>query len=267
MKIKVTFSFLIAIILNSYSQFSTLTEYNYLKLINHQKDKKLILSSVKNADIVSSKLILEKPSTINALFYNELSKSYYIIDEFELAFYYQIAQRTYFYNDSIARKVKNRFYDTGYKMRLEKSIIDFIWHETSKMKPSKKDKIEHVLELAIKLYAEPLTNKINELGAVLKKQNETMPQWYNDWQYLTNIKIKEKNKKKYLNFQSNEALFKRLSDKKKKKLYSKSINYYTKKHAFNHADELMFTYKEHLSFFGKSDLLLKKITRLYHKIF
>lgn len=267
MKIRIILP-LFLFVINSYSQFSTKTEYDYLKLINFQRDKKLILSSTHNADLVANKLILENPSELNTLFYNELSQSYYIAKQYETAFYYQLLQRIFFYNDSIANKTKSQFYDSGYKMGLEKREVDFFWKKTFRESSPKlkNDKIMYSLQLATKLYVSELTDRIYQRGLLLRKQNYTMPQWYKDWEYITRIEIKEKDKKNYLDYTSTTPIFKRLKSKQLTKLYSKSINYYTKKHAFSRAEELKTPYKEGLSFFGKSDVFIKKLVTLYHKV-
>ncbi|HIE44581.1 MAG TPA: hypothetical protein EYP87_00035 [Flavobacteriaceae bacterium] len=254
-------------ITSSFSQFSTKTEYEYLKLINFQQNKKLIQSSIPNVDIVANNIILEKQSKLNSLFYSELSNSYYISKNYNTSLYYQIIQRVMFFNDSISNKT--RFYDSGFKANLSKKEIDFFWNSTSKNKlpKLKNDKILYSLKLTTKLYAKENTSKIYNLGLILRKQNYIIPQWYKDWEYITTIGIKEKHKEKLLNYDSKTELFKRLNSDNRIYIYSKAINYYTKKHAFKQAENLKVKYKkEKLSIWKKSDLFIKSIVTFYHKI-
>jgi len=255
---------------NSFSQFSLKTEYDYLTLINFQQDKKLIKSSTINAEIVANNLLLKKNSSINSLFYNVLSKSHYIANNYDKSMYYQILQRVLFYNDSIANTSKNRFYNSGYKSNLTKLEIDYFWDNTIKTKlpNSKNEQLLKSIKLGTKLFSKKLTSQILQLGNLLKKQNYKMPQWYQDWEYLTTIDIKEKHKHSYMDYDNNiSTLFTRLQKKEKIKLYNKSINHYIKKHAFKKSKSLIMELKkEKLSFSNKGGLIIKKITTLYHKI-
>ena len=270
MKFKYVILIILLFILKvSFSQFSLKTEYEYLKLINFQQDKKLIKSSVINAEIAANNLILKGNNSDIPLFYNELSKSYYITANFDKSIYYQISQRILFNNDSISNNSKNRFYDCAFKMNLSKNEIDYFWNSTTKEKTpsSKNEQLLEAIKLGTKLFSKKLTLQILQMGNLLKNQNYKMPQWYQDWEYLTIIGIKEKNKKSYLDYTSELALFTRLQTKEKIKLYNKSINYYIKKHAFNQSQNLITALKkEKLSFVNKSGLMIKKITTLYHKI-
>ena len=272
MKVKIVLLliFLVAFSRISYSQFSTKTEFDYLKLINFQQDKKLIKSSLKNATIVANNLILEKNSKINTLFYNEFSKSQYLAKNYDKSIYYQLLQRVLFSNDSIANNSKNRFYDAAFKANFSKNEIDYFWTNTikSKLPNTKNKKILLCLELGTKLFSKNVTTPIFRLAQVLKKQEFKMPQWYKDWEYLTTIGIKEKHKEYYLDYDTNTSLFDRLATKKRLKLYNKSINYYIKKHAFKQSKDLIKIYKkEDVSSLKKnSSLFFKRIAMLYHKI-
>jgi hypothetical protein len=266
----VLFSIIIFISNISFGQFSLKTEYDYLALINFQQDKKLIKSSAINAEIAANNLILKKNSSLNSLFYNELSKSYSLTNNFEKSIYFQILQRILFNNDSITNTSKNRFYNSGYKSNLTKLEIDYFWNNTNKEKipNSKNEQLLKAIKLGTKLFSKKLTSQILQLGNLLKKQNYKMPQWYQDWEYLTTIGIKEKHKRIYMNYDNNTStLFTRLKKTEKIKLYNKSINYYIKKHAFNKSKNLISELKkEKRSFLNKSGLIIKRITTIYHKI-
>jgi len=252
----------------NYSQFSIKTEYDYLKLINFQKDKKLIKSSVINSEIAANNIILENNEELTANFYNELSKSFYIAKEYEKSFYYQILQRIIFTNNNISTNSKERFYDCGLKINLSSNEVAEFWKKTSliKLPKSKNNQILLSIKLGTQLFSKKLTNQIFDLGLLLKKQDFTMPQWYKDWAYLTTIQLKEKYKSQYINYNTSNKLFERLSNKDKIKLLSKSINYYTKKHAFKNAKQLKNIYKkQHLSFWRKNDLLIKSVVTYYHR--
>ncbi len=255
---------------NLFSQFSNKTEYNYLKLINYQQDKKLIKSSVINAEIAANNLLLQENKSIISLFYNELSNSFYITNKYDKSLYYQILQRILFSNDSITNNSKSRFYDCAFKMNLSKNKIDYFWNNTNKEKipNSKNEQLLKAIKLGTKLFSKKLTSQILQLGNLLKKQNYKMPQWYQDWEYLTTIGVKEKHKRIYMNYDNNTStLFTRLKKTEKIKLYNKSINYYIKKHAFNKSKNLISELKkEKRSFLNKSGLIIKKITTIYHKI-
>ncbi|HHB52016.1 MAG TPA: hypothetical protein ENK75_03070 [Saprospiraceae bacterium] len=270
MKIKSLFILLLFLFIsNSFAQFSTKTEYDYLKLINFQQDRKLIKSSIINAQIVANNLVLEKKSKINALFFNELSKSYYIVNKNNESLYYQLLQRVLFEDDSISINSKNRFYDTAFRTNLTKKEIDLFYKLSSKnnLPKTKNNRILLGIKLGTKLHSKKLTSTIFNLGLLLKKQKVTMPLWYQSWEYLTTVGIKEKHKPKFIDYNSKQPLFKILNKKERLKLYSKSINYYLKKHAFKQSKKLMKAYKkENLNILRKGGLVLKKLTSWYHHI-
>ncbi len=268
MKYKITF-ILSFVFFVSFAQFKVKTEYNYLKFINFQQDKKLIKSSCPNAELVANRLFFDKPSKLNTLFFNELSTSEDFAENKSKSLFYHISQRILFPNDSISNTIKKNFYDNAYKLNFNKIEVDNFWNKTTQnsLPKTKNKQIELVLNLGTKIHSKHLTKTLFKLGSQLEKKNYPMPQWYKDWKFLTIIQLKEKKKISYLDYQSDSSLFNRLNRKKKIKIYNQAINYHIKKHAFKEAKRLTVNYKkEHLPLTRKTGLLIKKLVTLYHKI-
>lgn len=270
MKIRLFFlTVLLILSIKTNAQFSIQTEYDYLKLINYQQDKELIESSLVNAELAVNHIILEKNTKLNAIFVNELSQSNYIISNHNKTLYYSILQRVLFTNDSLTNTIKTRFYDSANKANLKKNEIDYLWIASSKNKlpQTKNGQIILCLNLGIKINNKKLDFQINKLGTILKKENIDIPIWYKDWEYITLVGIKNKSKLTYIDFNSKMGLFSRLNQKEKLKLYRKSINYYTKNHAFIKSKQTKKKYKEEkLPFFRKIGLFFRNLNYIYHKL-
>ena len=247
-----------------FGQYNQKTEYSYLKLINNQNRTDLIKDNFKSAEIAAENFILSPNNKYSSLFFNELSKSYNLSDEKELAFYYNIVQRVLFPDILISNKTKNTFFNNAYSNNLCDSIASDYWEKTSikNLPETLNHKIILIIELSVKLYTDELTSHIYSLGLKLRQQNFNIPAWYQHWEFLSIIGFNENQKRKLLkNTPSlNQPIYKVINDKRKLKIYSKAIRYYIKTNAVNHATELLNEYKnQDLSIFRKFDVFVKKL--------
>ncbi|MBN2756083.1 MAG: hypothetical protein JXR51_02825 [Bacteroidales bacterium] len=237
------------IISNSiFAQFSAKTEYSYLKLINSQNRKDLIIDNLKSAEYSSQIFIKESKNSFNSLFFSELSKSYYLAEEYDLAFYYSVLQRCLFPNDSISIKEKECFFERAFSSNLDKNLAEEYFNKTEKNKLPDlySDRIILALELSCKLNSKKLTENIYKLGLHLKSENVKIPAWYKNWEFLTIIGLKEKHKNQIIDFKSvyDENIFTQINGKIKIKVYNKAIKHYIKHKAYNRANELLNEYKK-----------------------
>ena len=258
--------------LGVFGQFDIQTETNYLKLINKQVNVPLLKDNFKNAEIAASHFMLNDNNTETAIFYTELSKSFTLADKPNKALYYALVQRVLFPNDSLANRIKADFINNALAVGLTNNQAKAYWNKTKVTKlPKKRNKQRaFVLELGIKLFAKSLNTPIKDLGTQLKQQNYKLPIWYNDWRFLTRVKIKEKHKKQMISFDNtvNTAILKRLNGKLQRKAYVKAIRYYTRNNALPEAKKLLNEYKSlKLPFFKKTAIPYKRLRIWTKKIF
>ncbi len=253
------------------AQYSTKTEFDYLKLINQQGNKKLINDNIKNAVIKANTIILNTTESANAFYFNELAKSCALAEKPAEAIYFQLVQRVFYPNDSLSNSAKSIFIENGLKHNLTREKINYFWKNTKVINlPKNKLKISaKLLKLAILLYDKSVDLHIKNLGLQLKKQNYPLGQWYKDWAFLTEIKVKEKNKKQMLtlNKASDTSILLRLDGKLQRKAYTRAIRYYTKTNALTEAKTLLKEYKHlKLPFFKRFAVPYKKIRILLKAI-
>ncbi len=255
--------FLSLFYLTSFSQFKAKTEYDYLKLINGQQNQALIKDNLKNLDDVVNRLIASENERYSAYFFNELANSYHIIGQEELAFFYLLVQRSLFPNDSLSAFQENNFLELVFSLNLEKDATKTYWNKTLRQKipQSYTDRIILFLELSTELHSKILTEHIYSIGLILRSKNVQIPTWYQHWEFLTIIGVKEKHKQEIIHPDKYpyQAIFKKIKGEYKKKVYRKAIKHYSKANAKVYVKELIIDYQaQDLSIAEKFDLIIKK---------
>jgi len=246
------------------AQFSSRTEYEYLKLINQQQKKELINDNLKNAEIAAQKFINDTNNLYTGLFFEALSNSYKILNNKSLSLYYSIIQRILFpmSNESIADKLF--FSEICFANNLTDSLVDYYWTSTQKehLWIKAQDKFLLILKLMIPLYSKHLTRHLYQLGNYILDSKNEIPQWLANWFYLTKIKVSEKRKQQLINYNdtAHVSIFEATSSKKQKfYIYRKSIRFYTRINAHNKAKSLIAEYSnQQLSPFRRCQLLWYK---------
>ncbi len=245
-------------------QFTTKTEYLYLKLINSQQNRSLIKDNLKNATPVAYGLIDSETDAYSSYFYNDLANSYKIIEQKEYAFFYYLAQRCLFPNDSLSNVQINNFKELAYSINLDQNDLKKYWDRTmSQSIPTNfTDRIILLLELSTELHFKQLTQTIYNIGLILRNKSDKIPIWYQHWEFLTIIGANEKLKDKIIHPGENysQPIFNVIEGKNINKVYKKAIKHYIKSDAKAYARELIVDYKaQDLSLFEKIDLVLKKV--------
>ena len=261
---KLKYILLLLMPLQLFAQFDVVTEYRFLKLTNKQHNVGLIKSNAPNAELAASHFYLADENKKNALFFDTLATSFSISKTPEKALFYALVQRVLFPNDSIANKSKFIFQNNALAAGLTPKKMNDFWSTTMKDKQpkSREKQMLLVINLAVQLYSKNLETPIKVLGEQLEQQHYTMPIWYNDWKFLTQIKIKEKRLKKLFFFENTAKtpLFERLKGKDKRYVYTKAIRYYTKENALPKAKELLTSYKTlKLPFYKRMAIPYKKL--------
>jgi len=250
--------------LTSFGQFSTKTEYNYLKLINSQQNKTLIKDNLKNLEMVVNRVIASESNNYSAYFLTELSNSYKIVKQKEFAFFYILAQRCLFPNNSISAFQENNFQELSYSLNLDKNTTKTYWDKTLRQKIPQNytDRIILLLELSTELHFKKLTQTNYKIGLILRNKGAKIPAWYQHWEFLTTIGVNEKQKGLIIHPVKSpyQPIFNQIEVKNKTKVYRKAINHYIKANSKIHAKELIVDYQaQNLSIFEKIDLMIKKL--------
>lgn len=250
--------------LTAFSQFSTKTEYDYLKLINSQQNKALIKDNLKNLQSVVYRLIDKENDNYSAYFFNELCNSYNIIGQKELAFFYLLVQRSLFPNDSLSAIEQNNFRELAYSINLDKNTAKTYWEKTLSQNIPKNytDRIILLLELSTELHSKKLTDENYKIGLILRNKCAKIPAWYQHWEFLTIIGMSERQKAQIIHPEKYpyQPIFDQLEGKIKNKVFRKAINHYIKADAKTYAKQLISDYQaESLSMFGKCNLSIKKL--------
>ncbi len=261
---KLKYILLLLMPLQLFAQFDVVTEYRFLKLINKQHNIGLIKSNTTNAEIAASHFYLSKEKKKNSLFFDALANSFSISKTPDKAVFYALVQRILFPNDSIANKSKFMFQNNALSTGLSTEKMNTFWNSTvtEKQPKSREEQMLLVISLAVKLHSKNLKTPIKTLGAQLEQQHFVMPTWYNDWKFLTQIKIREKRIKKLFYFENTakSSLFECLKGKDKRYVYTKAIRYYTKSRALPKAKTLIKAYKAlKLPFYKRMAIPYKKL--------
>ncbi|MEA1873911.1 MAG: hypothetical protein U9N51_05715 [Bacteroidota bacterium] len=250
--------------LTAFGQFSTKSEYDYLKLINSQQNQTLIKDNLKNLETVVHRVIASENDNISAYFFNELANSYNIIGQKELAFFYILVQRSLFPNDSLSTFQENNFRELAYSLNLGKNATKTYWDKTlsQKIPQNYKNRIILLLELSTELHFKKLTQINYKIGLILRNKSEKIPAWYQHWEFLTIIGVNEKQKEQIIHPEKYpyQPIFSHIEGENKIKVYRKAIKHNIKADAKVHAKELIVDYQtQDLSIFEKIDLIIKKL--------
>ncbi|OYT16270.1 MAG: hypothetical protein B7C24_08580 [Bacteroidetes bacterium 4572_77] len=256
------------------AQFSTATEASYLNHINKQKRQDLIKDNIPNAEICfahSLSQINQGPNTTTSIFLYELSQSYDINNEHQLALHRLLVQRCLFPQDSISALSYSVFYNLSYKNNFSKSFASYLWisSSSSELMHNADKNLILLIKLSTQLHLKKLQPYIYQLGDQLRIMDADIPRWYSNWAYLVRIGVQEKHLKLLINYENNsgKALnIASINDKRlRKKIYRKSIKYYLKNNAFVHSKELMLAYKkEDQNWLESMDLSIKKTRGWLH---
>ena len=262
---------LIGFILNAFGQFSVSTELKYLQIINKQGNPELIEDNLKNAELATDSLIiLGENNLLNAQFFNELSESYFLTKEYEMSLFSLLRQRCLFPNKSIEQEYEVLFLETAYRCNLSDSISKYLLKESSvtKLPDNYSKKLEKLLELSTKIQKKKLNPYIYKIGLQLRLREKNIPIWYQHWEFLTLINLKEKKKAEALSYGKKKApIYLQITNNKLKyKVYRKTIKHYIKTNSFRQAKNILQEYKSYrLPIFLKLDTLVKDF-RIWSKI-
>jgi len=264
MKKIITIIFLI-ITLNIWGQFSISTELKYLQIVNKQGNIDLIEDNLKNAELATDSLInLGNNSLLFAQFFNELSESYFLTKKYEMSLFSLLRQRCLFPNKSIEQEYEVLFLETAYRCNLSDSISKLLLKESSFAESPRNysKKIEKLLELSVKVKNRELSSYIYNIGLQLRLREKNIPIWYQHWEFLTLINLKEKKKSQALICGvQNAPIYLQITDKKLKyKVYRKTIKHYIKTNSFRQAKNILQEYKTNkLPLFLKIDAFFKNL--------
>lgn len=242
------------------AQYSAQTEYSYLKLINSQQNKPLIKDNLESAELTAHNLILKQPSAHHALFYEELARSHQIVENPSKALFYRVLQRSVVPCDSMVKPHKAAFLSTAYAAGLSNSQARAVWHQTRPQEVPEQlaGKLQKALKVFILIHDERIENKIFNLGQQLKQLTDSIPAWYQHWEFLSRIGVEEKCKKQAIDYNrsSHQPIYQITEGKLQQKIYHKSLIYYIKMGAVTHANQLLAQYKAlELSFWRQLDAL------------
>jgi len=254
----------------SFAQFSVKTELKYLELINKQKNTELIENNLFNAELVSDSLIKTETNNYeNSEYFFELSKSYFLAKKYELSLFSLLRQRCLFPNESVEQKSEILFNEVIYRCNLSDSISKILLNQNSSKNNDNvfSKKLELLLNLSIKLQKKKLVPPIFKIGLEYRSKVNNVPIWYQHWEFLSIINVKEKIKSVILEKTYNATpIYEQISENNlQNKIYRKAIKHYLKTNAFVQAKTIISDYeKNKLSIFLSTDLLIKK-SRIFLK--
>lgn len=210
------------------SQMSTQTEYEYLLHINKQKNKALIKQNLFQAQIKVLE-ILKRPikSNVNSYFIAELANSYFFLREYDKSFLYYTLQRTLFHNDSIEKQSAFSYEISAQKMGKTMTDIgelQIVYKEAATMNYN--DKLLKWLEININIFSISNTELLQQYSTYVSPKIK-LPAWLQHWQWLTVIKLSEKDKVKVLSKPlTHDLLWEQVESRMAKKILFKTFRYY-----------------------------------------
>ncbi len=250
----------------SWSQFCTKTELKYLQIVNQQNNKELIEGNIINAEQrADSILYYGKSSYLNSLYFYELSQSYFLIDKYDLALLSLYKQKILFPNDSISKVSNQLFYELLYRNQYNEIELDsikrFIASIPSQYSYNKRYNI--VLRISAEIRSKGLISQIYRMGYRYELLSNHAPIWFQHWQFLSMINVKEKYKMNLVNETNsdNKPIYQQIKDTRlQKKVYRKTIKYYIKSNALRQAQLVLDEYKtKPKSFFLRMDSSCKQL--------
>ncbi len=254
---------LVFISIRLFSQFSVSTELKYLMIINKQADVELVYDNILNAELASDSLIILGNNTeLSAQFFNELATSYFITKKYSLSLFSLLRQRCLFPNKKIEQQQKDFLLETAYRCNLSDSVSQLLVNKSSfnNKKANYSSKLILLLELSTKIHKKELNNYIYRIGLTLRQQQQDIPIWYQHWEFLTLVNLKEKKKAQALKYGTNsKPIYSQITNNKLKyKVYRKTIKHYIKTNSFRQAHKILDEYNTcKLPVFLKFDSFVK----------
>ncbi|WP_462279663.1 hypothetical protein [Salinivirga cyanobacteriivorans] len=231
-------------------QFSTKTEYLYLKHINSQSSKLLMKQNIFDVEKTLFHIIKNDPTgNYNGHFLSETGRFYLKMNMPQKSYICYSLQKALYPNDSVAH-----YHETYYKTAAMQTGLSLKQIE-------KTDSLLSQIDLSasgsylmwLKVMVFQFNNKNTETLYKLSQINEqkhTLPPWLLHWQFLTRINIKEKNKSEILQIQlTHKPIFEQVDNKMSKKVFRKAIRTRIKQQAKAEGQRLLKKYKQkHNSF-------------------
>ena len=230
-------------------------EIKYLQIVNSQS-KELIKDNVRNAEITAFKIINRPDSFKNggAIFLNELAKSYFILENYELVILTYYRQRCFFpiKNDAESKKY---YYNSAERIRKNNfSLLINNFNNTnfSKIPKSQTARFEMFLKLVYKSgfkNTDIFEQKYSELFSVFFSEKE-LPYWIEQQNFYSKIGINPQKRKNLYSFEKRENnLFipDFLNKKEKKNICHKALRYLLK-------NKNKTKIKEYISFCKKNNI-------------
>jgi hypothetical protein len=254
------------------AQFSTVTETAYLNKINAIANKKLIENNLPNAEMHLAHLVelqdnMTSPQT--AFLLHALSESYHLTGNHVVALQRLLFQRLLFPLDSLDALSANIFYNYAYEAGFDQAFASELWVQSQEQTDHEKALIT-LTRLCIQLNQKELRPYIAQLIEMIRHDNYQIPYWLQQWEYFAKIGMKEKKFYKQLNFETSDNrvnIFQveTLPDTAfRKKVYRKSISYYSKQKAKAQAKQLLKTYKhEKLNLTESFDFQFKSLKLIF----
>lgn len=267
---KILFSTLLIILsFQVKAQFSLQTEIAYLQHINSQERADLVEDNLINAEGKLEEVLnnLSDYSQFDiALFLIELSRSYQIASQAEIALHRILMQRCLFPVDSLNKYTQPYFEEISLMSNLNLSDASNLWQSSSEKFLSHDFNIDllYFIKISTELHLKKIQPYILQTNQLLRARHVDAPLWLDEWVLFTKIKLKERHKKLLIDYEKDEVAAIDLSKIKdvrlRKKVYRKSIKYYLRTNSFSYAKEVVETYKkEEQNVFESLDLCIKKL--------
>ena len=262
---------LLVLAINIFGQFSISTELKYLQIVNKQGNVDLIKDNLINAELATDSLVnIGNNKLLYAQFFNELSESYFLTKKYDLSLFSLLRQRCLFPQKSLEQKNKVLFLETAYRCNLNDSISQYLLNESSveNVSGNYKEKLTKLLELSTKIRKKKLRRYIYNIGLQLRARENEIPVWYQHWEFLTIINLKENKKAEAITYGAKSIpIYYQVTDNKLKyKIYRKTIKHYIKANSFKQAESILAEYKTYqFSAFLQLDALFKEF-RIWIKL-
>ncbi|HKK58169.1 MAG TPA: hypothetical protein VJ937_01710 [Salinivirga sp.] len=236
--------------IDALGQFSTKTEYLYLKHINTQSNKLLMKQNIFDVEKTLFHIIKNDPTgTYNGHFLSEAGRFYHKMNIPQKSYICYSLQKALYPNDSIA-SYHERYYKTAaMQTGLSLKQIEKTDSLLAQIGPSANGSYIMWLRIMVFQFNKKNTETLYKLSQI-NEQKHALPPWLMHWQFLTTINIKEKNKSEILQIQlSDKPIFEQVDNKISKKVFRKAIRTRIKQNAKAEGKRLLKKYKQkHNSF-------------------
>ena len=194
-----------------------------------------------------------------------LSKSYFILKKYDLALLSLYKQRILFPDDSLSVENKQMFFELTYRNNFSDSISNLLWQETAKSHLPKtyNQRLHLLIKKAVDIHAKKLVPYIFNLAHLYERFAINKPICLKHWEFLSLIKVREKNKKQILSYIDNKRkpIYQLVTNRRLKyKIYRKAIKHYIRTNAIKKSKALIKEYQlNDLSIILNGDLVFKKL--------